>query len=68
MASRVLTSCFRGCATALLLAVLMPSALHADELANVFDQLLSNPDDVALNIRYAEIVEERGDIRKALAA
>jgi len=42
--------------------------VHADELSSVFDQLLSNPGDPALNIRYAELVEARGDTRKALAA
>lgn len=44
------------------------SSARADELTAVFDRLLTNPDDPALNIRYAELVEARGDTRKALAA
>ncbi len=55
-------------AIAILSILTMPGPLSADELSSVFDQLLSRPDDPALNIRYADLVEARGDTRKALAA
>lgn len=53
----------------LVLAILAASGpALADELSTVFQQLLANPDDPSLNIRYAELVEARGERRKALAA
>lgn len=55
-------------AAAFALPVCASQPATADELDSVFDQLLSNPDDPALNIRYAELVEARGETRKALAA
>ncbi len=45
-----------------------PGQVLADEITSVFDQLLSNPDDPALNLRYAELAMAQGDTRKALAA
>lgn len=47
--------------------LLIPAA-RADEMANVFGQLLLHPDDPALNIRYAELAMAKGETRKAFAA
>jgi len=46
---------------------LIPTA-RADEMATVFGQLLLQPDDPALNIRYAELAMAKGETRKAFAA
>lgn len=46
----------------------MGSPALADEMAAVFEQLMLNPADPALNMRYAELAVERGEPRKALAA
>ena len=55
--------------TALLFGVgAVTDVMARDEFAHVFAQLLNNPDDPALNVRYAELAEARGDTRKALAA
>ena len=37
-------------------------------MSAVFDQLLSSPDDPALNLRYAELALAKGETRKALSA
>ena len=51
------------------LALLMtPAVALGDEIADVFDQLLSSPDDPALNLRYAELALAKGETRKALSA
>lgn len=50
----------------MLLLAAPPAA--ADEMSVVFDQLLSQPDNPALNIRYAELAMTRGETRKALSA
>ena len=55
-------------AIALVAVFAMPRNAAANELASVFDRLLLNPGDLALNIRYAELVEANGDLRKALGA
>ena len=47
---------------------LVAGAVQASEYNQVFDQLLFNPTNPALNIRYAELSEQRGDLRKALGA
>ena len=47
---------------------LVTGAAQASEYDQVFDQLLFNPTNPALNIRYAELSEQRGDLRKALGA
>lgn len=51
-------------------AVLMLTAgkVAASEYDSVFERLLFNPGDPALNIRYAELAEENGELRKALGA
>jgi tetratricopeptide (TPR) repeat protein len=41
---------------------------HADELTSVYAQILANPTSPELNLRYAQLAEERGEYRKALAA
>ena len=66
--ARVTDHVILSIASAVLVCLCAMAPVRADELANVFDQLLSNPGDPALNIRYAELVEARGDTRKALAA
>jgi hypothetical protein len=38
------------------------------ELRNVYRQILRNPTDVALNLKYAALAERKGLLRKALAA
>lgn len=40
----------------------------ADEYDSVFERLLFSPGDPALNIRYAELAEANGELRKALGA
>jgi tetratricopeptide (TPR) repeat protein len=41
---------------------------HADELTAVYAQILANPTSAELNLRYAQLAEQRGEFRKALAA
>lgn len=50
----------------MLLFAVVPAA--ADEMSVVFDQLLIQPDNPALNIRYAELAMARGEAGKALSA
>ena len=63
-----IASIWRALAVAAIALVAMPGAVVADEMAAVFDQLLSNPDDPALNLRYAELAIAKGETRKALSA
>jgi hypothetical protein len=63
MTSRILAFAVSAAAT---LAVLAPA--HADELQSVYAQILSDPTNSALNIRYAALAEARQEYRKALAA
>lgn len=49
-----------------LLALACPS--RADELADLNEQILRDPQNVELNLRYARLAEQKGDLRKALAA
>lgn len=46
----------------------LANAAPADEMSAVFERLMLNPADPALNIRYAELAQQRGEPRKALAA
>lgn len=41
---------------------------RADEMSRLYSQILRDPLNVQLNLRYAELAEDRGEIRKALAA
>lgn len=63
----VAASCRVVVAVVAALLFLIPSA-RADEMANVFRQLLLHPDDPDLNIRYAELAMQKGETRKAFAA
>jgi hypothetical protein len=52
-------------------AALLPGSGRAQddvELRRVFEQILQDPGNPGLNLRYARLAIERGDIRKALAA
>lgn len=49
-----------------LLAMASPS--RADELSDLNDLILQDPQNVDLNLRYARLAEQKGDLRKALAA
>ncbi len=61
-----------GLCRALLLAVsvsaLAIGAARADDLASLNEQILDNPQDVSLNLRYARAAEEAGQLRLALTA
>jgi hypothetical protein len=45
-----------------------PVIALGDEISDVFDQLMSTPDDPALNLRYAALAMAQGETRKALSA
>jgi hypothetical protein len=47
---------------------LLTSAASADELKRLYAQILRDPSNSELNFRYAELAEQRGEIRKALSA
>lgn len=57
----------RLAAVALLLSLFAVSA-NADELKRLYTQILRDPANSELNFRYARLAEERGELRKALAA
>lgn len=44
------------------------SVAGADELKRIYAQILRDPTNSELNFRYAQLAEERGELRKALAA
>ena len=48
--------------------VLLASPANADELKRLYAQILRDPTNSELNFRYAELAEQRGEIRKALSA
>jgi tetratricopeptide (TPR) repeat protein len=52
-------------ATALTVSV---PASYADELTAAYAEVLANPTSPELNLRYAQLAEQRGEFRKALAA
>jgi hypothetical protein len=52
---------------ALLLAV-APSSVQADELAQLNQLILRDPTNVQLNLRYARLAEEKGELKWALVA
>lgn len=62
----------RGLCRALLLAAgvtgLAMGVASAEDLAALNQQILDNPQDVSLNLRYARAAEEAGQLRLALAA
>jgi hypothetical protein len=45
-----------------------PTIAHADDLSDAFAAVLAHPADPKANLRYAQIAEEKGEIRKALTA
>jgi len=47
---------------------LLVSTAGADELTRLYAQILRDPTNSELNFRYAELAEQRGEIRKALSA
>lgn len=47
---------------------LLATAANADELKRLYAQILRDPTNSELNFRYAELAEQRGEIRKALSA
>jgi hypothetical protein len=51
-----------------LAVALLASTAGADELKRLYAQILRDPTNSELNFRYAELAEQRGEIRKALAA
>jgi len=59
---------WRVFAFAAVAVILTPALVLGDEMTDVFDSLLSTPDDPALNLRYAELALAKGETRKALAA
>lgn len=61
-------SLWRVLAVAAIAVFATPGHLLADEISDVFDQLLSTPDNPALNLRYAELAMAKGETRKALSA
>lgn len=54
--------CLLACAT------VSAGAARADALQDVFRQLIANPNSPELNLRYAALAEDRGELRKAFAA
>jgi hypothetical protein len=47
---------------------LLATTANADELKRLYAQILRDPTNSELNFRYAELAEQRGEIRKALSA
>jgi hypothetical protein len=47
---------------------LFASSAGADELKRLYAQILRDPTNSELNIQYAQLAEQRGEIRKALSA
>ncbi len=66
--NKTVTAFWRVLAMAMLTVFVTPVIALGDEITAVFDQLLSTPDDPALNLRYAELAMAQGETRKALAA
>jgi hypothetical protein len=60
-----------GAATVCALAIFAPGSARAQddvELRQVFEQILQDPGNPGLNLRYARLAIDRGEVRKALAA
>ncbi len=51
-----------------LLLLASTGGARADELSDLNDAILNDPQNVDLNLRYARLAEQKGDLRKALAA
>lgn len=59
---------FLSCALVGLALSLLVSPAGADELRQLYAQILRDPTNSELNFRYAQLAEQRGEIRKALSA
>jgi hypothetical protein len=59
---------FVSCALVGLALSLLVSPAGADELRQLYAQILRDPTNSELNFRYAQLAEQRGEIRKALSA
>ena len=57
----------RSFAGVFIAAHIAAGAAMAGEMERVYQQILDDPGNIALNIRYAQLAEERGEPRKALA-
>lgn len=53
---------------ALIALLVLAGPGRADELSDINEQILRDPQNVELNLRYARLAEQKGDLRKALAA
>jgi len=51
-----------------LLALALPGVSRADELSDLNAMILRDPANVELNLRYARLAEEKGELKKALSA
>jgi hypothetical protein len=49
-------------------ALVLAGAARADELSDLNELILQDPQNVELNLRYARVAEQKGDWRKALSA
>jgi hypothetical protein len=56
------------CALAAFFLFAAPALAAPDELARLNVQIVNDPTNIELNLRYARLAEERGEPRKALAA
>ncbi len=57
----------RAAAVLLAFGLLIGQAQGAEDIESVFQRLLQNPSDVELNLLYARLAEERGELARALA-
>jgi hypothetical protein len=58
----------RPFALAVFFLLAAPIIAAADDLASLNTQIINDPTNIELNLRYARLAEERGEPRKALAA
>ena len=57
-----------GCIIAALLAATCAAKAATDQLSYLYSDILLNPADSAINLRYARMAEESGKLRWAYAA
>ena len=58
----------RGAVLAMALTVLCGGAVRADEVADIYQRLQTNPQSVELNLQYAKAAEKAGKLKWALPA
>ena len=68
MRSRFVVQAYWLAAWLCVMSLALPGLAQADELSRLYRQILRDPQNVELNLRYAALAEERGETRKALAA